>query len=169
VCAVGAALSVLLALTLLPVRASAAEPIILGVGVQTGECSYCSEVSGTITGPADAVAYEANNPIALSYQTLLNAPCLPEPPARECRKPLYSGPVAFGLSPSWFVPETRTFRYWAEREVGTCVPLERPGCTWRQERCSPVQTFTIPTVINVACTASRATAAKRHHDPRHRR
>jgi hypothetical protein len=161
---------VLLALTFFPVGAIAAEPIILGVGVQTGECSYCSEVSGTITGPADAVAYEADNPIALSYQTLLNAPCLPEPPARECPKPLFSGPVAFGLAPSWFVPETPTFRYWAEREAGTCLPLERPGCTWRQERCSQTRTFTLPASIAVACEPG-AVAARHHHKHhwRHRR
>jgi hypothetical protein len=51
----------------------------LGAAATTPPCEYCLTVSGTISGPADAVAFEADNPIALSYAWLLNTPCMFNP------------------------------------------------------------------------------------------
>jgi hypothetical protein len=85
-----------------------------------------------------------------------------------CAAPAYSGPIGFGLAPSWFEPQTSTFRWWAEREAGTCkaswtpTETEHPGCAFHQERCSPVHTFTLPAGLSVACEAT-ASASRHHH------
>jgi hypothetical protein len=154
-------------------------PILLGSGVEQ-PCEYCLPVQGTVTGPADALAFQAaNTPLAKAYGWWLNSPCTYAPQVEQkdnCAKPTYSGSFGFGIAPSWFWQEPHTFRVWALRESETCVvhysaPYQTagPGCTERQEVCSPPQLVTIPATVQIACRAN-ATVAKRHHKhPRHRR
>jgi hypothetical protein len=61
-------------------------------------CEYCLTVSGTISGPPDAVAFEVANPIALSCAWLLNAPCMYNPQTEQtdmvpAARLLRAGPV----------------------------------------------------------------------------
>jgi hypothetical protein len=136
-------------------------------------------------GPADGVGFEAANPIALRYESLLTLPCFFDPgsePVDHRPPPTYSGPFAFGMMPSWFRPETSTFGVWAMREAGTCKAEWAPNrtehveangkpCRFHQEPCSPVRTLTLPSVIDVACPIPVAHAKRltNHHHRRHRR
>jgi hypothetical protein len=149
-----------------PAGASAEPSINLDSEVQE-PCGYCSSLSGTINGGADAVAWRAaSSPYSLAYDWTLQQPCQWPHTATPCPAVVHTGPFQTGWAPWWSEPETLTLLVWAERPVSSCTYSEPQDC--KQERCSGAQTVTLPASVTIACSITNATIRPRHQR-RHRR